>query len=63
MRWGNKYKPKYLSFVFGKEWDREDFKMFGFRKTPLGWDMNVWRFSLSYDNFERVSKWQSKKVC
>lgn len=56
MSWGNKYKPKYLSFIFGKEWDKEDFKLVHFRKTPLGWDFNIWRFMFSYDNYGNVRK-------
>lgn len=54
--WGKPRHPKYISFVYGSEWDKEDFKLIGFSKVPLGWSMNVWRFSISYDNFEKVSK-------
>lgn len=54
INWGSALKPKYLSFVYGSEWDKEDFKMFEYSKTPLGWSMNVWRLSISYDNFENV---------
>lgn len=54
INWGSALKPKYLSFVYGSEWDKEYFKMFEYSKTPLGWSMNVWRLSISYDNFENV---------
>ena len=52
--WGGPLNTKYLSFVFGSEWDKEDFKMFGTRKTPLGWDLNIWRLSISFDNYANV---------
>lgn len=51
--WGS--NNKYLSFVFGKYWEKEDFKLIGFRKVPLGWTMNIWRFSISYDDFKKVN--------
>jgi hypothetical protein len=51
---GKKDAPKYLTYVYGKEWDREEYKMFSFRKTPLGWDFNIWRFMLSYDDYSKV---------
>lgn len=54
--WDLPYKQKSLAFISGKEWDREDFKSFSFRKTPLGWDMNVWRLAISYDNFGKVKR-------
>ena len=54
INWGSALKPKYLSFVYGSEWDKEDFKMFKYSRTSLGWSMNVWRLSISYDNFENV---------
>lgn len=57
--WGKPGQPKYLSFVYGSEWDRADFKLIGFRKTPLGWDFNIWRCSISYDNYENTK--QSKR--
>lgn len=56
INWGKPLNPKYLSFVSGKEWEREDFKMFNFRKVPLGWDMNIWRLSISYDDYGKVKK-------
>ncbi|EOO11326.1 hypothetical protein [Bacillus cereus] len=60
MQWGNKDKPKYLGFVFGSEWDKEDFKFFSFRKTPLGWAMNIWRFAIDYDNYANVKPRESR---
>jgi hypothetical protein len=50
--WDKSYK--YLSFVYGSEWDKEDVKPFVYRKTPLGWDINIWRIAISYDNFRKV---------
>jgi|GEM_PF-6973059 len=52
--WGSALTTKYLTFLFGKEWDKEDFKLIGFKKTPLGWNSNIWRFCLTYDNFGKV---------
>lgn len=52
--WGTALKPKYLSFVFGSGWEKSDFRMIGYRKTPLGWDLNIWRISISYDNYANV---------
>lgn len=52
----DKDAPRYLSFVYGKDWDREDFKFLEFRKTPLGWDFNIWRLMISYDNFGNVKE-------
>lgn len=52
--WGSPIRPKYLSFVYGSEWGKGDFKPFYFRKVPLGWSVNVWRFSISYDNHGKV---------
>jgi hypothetical protein len=54
--WGGPRETKYLSFVYGSEWDKEDFKLIGFRKVPLGWSMNTWRLSISYDDYGKVSK-------
>lgn len=54
IKWGNKEQPKYLSFVFGKEWEKGSFKFFGFRKVPLGWSINLWRFSLSFDDYSKA---------
>ena len=54
--WDKPYKQKYLSFVFGSGWEKGEFKMFEFRKVPLGWSMNIWRFSISYDNWGKVKK-------
>jgi hypothetical protein len=45
---------KYLSFIIGREWDKEDFKFIEFRKTPLGWDFNIHRLMVSYDNHRKV---------
>lgn len=56
INWGTPHKPKYLSFVYGSEWDREDFNLVGYRKTPLGWDLNIWRLSISYDNYNNVRR-------
>lgn len=56
IQFGNKAQPKYLSWVYGKEWDKGDFKLLEFRRTPLGWDFNIWRFMLSYDNYEKVRR-------
>jgi hypothetical protein len=50
--WNGNYRC--LTIVYGEDWERGDFKPFSFRKTPLGWDMNVWRLSISYDDLERV---------
>ncbi len=54
INWGSPARPKYLSFVYGKYWDKGDFKLFSFNKVPLGWSMNIWRLSISYDNYEKV---------
>ncbi|OME11060.1 hypothetical protein BSK47_29575 [Paenibacillus odorifer] len=54
LSWGTPLKPKYLSFVFGSGWEKGDFKLFSVRKVPLGWDMNIWRISVSYDNYGKV---------
>jgi hypothetical protein len=53
--WDKPYKQKYLSFIFG-EWDKGDFKFFGFSMNPLGWSVNLWRFCVTYDNFGKVKK-------
>lgn len=52
--WGTPLRRKDLSFIFGSEWDKGDFKLVEFRKTPLGWDFNVWRLMISYDNWGKV---------
>jgi hypothetical protein len=52
--WDKPYKQKYLSFVYGSEWEKGDFKILAFRKVPLGWSMNIWRLSISYDNYGKV---------
>lgn len=54
LRWGTALKPKYLSFVFGSGWEKGEFRMFQVRRVPLGWDMNIWRISVSYDNHGKV---------
>ena len=54
INWGTPIKPKYLTIFYGSEWDKEDFKTVQYRKTPLGWDMNIWRLSISYDNYGNV---------
>lgn len=56
VNWGSAVRPKYLSFVYGSEWERADFKALGWRKTPLGWDVNIRRLSISYDNYGNVRK-------
>lgn len=56
VNWGTALRPKYISLIFGKEWEASDFKLLSFRKTPLGWDMNLWRFSISYDNHGNVKQ-------
>lgn len=54
INWGSPLRPKYLSFVYGSEWEKGEFKPFSIRKVPLGWSMNIWRLSISYDNFGKV---------
>ena len=54
INWGPPKESKYLSFVYGSEWDKEEFKLVGFRHTPLGWSMNIWRLSISYDNYKHL---------
>jgi hypothetical protein len=54
INWGGEHKPKYFSYVFGSGWERGEFKFFDYRKVPLGWSANVWRFSFSYDDFDKV---------
>jgi hypothetical protein len=54
--WGSQLRPKYLTFVYGREWERWDFKLFRFYKVPLGWSMNIWRLYISYDNHGKVSR-------
>ena len=53
MNWG-KSKQKYLSIIWGKEWDAGEFSFLSFRKTPLGWDLNIHRLLVSYDNHDKV---------
>jgi hypothetical protein len=53
--WGSPIHPKYLSFVYGSGWDKADFKLFSFRKVPLGWSVNIWRLSISYDDYKKVT--------
>lgn len=52
--WGSKYFPKYFSIVYGSDWEKGDYKMFKAEKTPLGWMINIGRFSISYDNYKNV---------
>jgi hypothetical protein len=54
--WGSPLRPKYLTFAYGSEWRKGEFKQFNFRKVPLGWSMNIWRLSISYDNHGKVSR-------
>jgi hypothetical protein len=54
--WGTPIHPKYLSFVYGSEWDKGEFKVLSFRRTPLGWDMNIWRLSVSFDDYKKVKR-------
>jgi hypothetical protein len=56
VNWGSAMRSKSLSFVYGSGWDRVDFKTIFWRKTPLGWDANIWRLSISYDNYGNVRK-------
>lgn len=56
VNWGSALRPKYLSFVYGSGWERGEFKALSWRKTPLGWDANIWRISVSYDNYGNVRK-------
>ncbi|MCY9757663.1 hypothetical protein M5X00_25895 [Paenibacillus alvei] len=56
LSWGSPLRAKSLSVVYGSEWDKCDFKLLGFRKTPLGWDFNLWRVAVSYDNFGKVKR-------
>jgi hypothetical protein len=53
--WDTPYKQKFLSIIYCSEWDKGEFKPFSFRKVPLGWDMNIGRLSISYDNFGKVA--------
>lgn len=48
--------PRYVSFGYGKEWDKHDFKLFEIWKTNLGWTFNAWRFWISYDNYNNTQK-------
>jgi len=50
-----------MSFGYGKEWDKHDFKLFEIWKTNLGWSVNAWRFWISYDNYNNTQK--SKRTC
>lgn len=52
--WDSPLRKKSLSFVFGSEWEKEDFKFIEWYKTPLGWNFNLWRIAISYDDFGRV---------
>lgn len=54
--WGTLLAPKYLSMVYGSEWDKGDFKAFSFNKVPLGWSMNIWRLVISYDDYKKVKQ-------
>jgi hypothetical protein len=59
--WDVPYKQKCLSFIWGSEWEKGDFKFFRFRKVPLGWSFNIHRLSVSYDNYGKVrsSRWDN----
>lgn len=54
MRLGRGRYPKYISFIYGKEWDKSDFKLLSYRKTHLGWDFNIWRLMVSYDDYKKT---------
>ncbi|AMR85214.1 hypothetical protein CBR58_04385 [Bacillus thuringiensis] len=56
INWGLPLEAKYLSFMYCNEWDRGDFRVFNFDKSPLGWSMNLWRLSISYDNYGNVKE-------
>lgn len=56
INWGTPLKPKYLNFVYGSEWEKGEFKLFNFRKVHLGWDMNIWRLPISYDDYGKAKK-------
>ena len=56
IQWGTPLKTKYLSFVYGSEWDKEGFKLFSIAATPLGWSFNIHRLSVSYDNYGKVKE-------
>lgn len=57
LSWGSPLRAKSLSVVYGSEWDKGDFKFINCRKTPLGWDFNLLRVMISYDNFGRVKRY------
>jgi hypothetical protein len=48
--WDAPYKQKYLSFLWC------EYSAWLFRKTPLGWDINVGKFCITYDNWGKVKK-------
>jgi hypothetical protein len=48
--WDKPYKQKYLSFLWC------EYSVLQFRKTPLGWDINVGKFCITYDNWGKVKK-------
>ena len=50
-KFGTKTKPKYISLIWGKDLDKEDYKLICFYKHTFGWDFNIGRFIISYDNF------------
>lgn len=52
--WDKPYKQKNLSFIYGSGWEKGGFSFINFRKTPLGWDLNIWRFLVSYDNWGKT---------
>ncbi|TVX85974.1 hypothetical protein [Paenibacillus agilis] len=56
LSWGSPLKSKSLTAVYGSGWEKGEFKFIEYRKTPLGWDFNLWRLSLSYDNFGKVKR-------
>lgn len=49
-----KYSKKRIGFVFGSGWEKGDFKFIHFRKTPLGFNFNIWRFLIYYDNWGKL---------
>lgn len=53
--WDKPYKQKYITLQ-KTEWERGEYRFLNFSRTPLGWDANIGRFSVSYDNFGKVSE-------
>ncbi|QJI52336.1 hypothetical protein [Psychrobacillus phage Perkons] len=51
INFGTKNNPKYVTFLYGSDWDKEDFENVKLFKHKFGWDFNIWRFMISYDKF------------